>query len=75
MSVSEDIADNSSNIAVENTYVEHELSLAADHNMRKTNEMMREISQEKAVCEFYLESTNWDIDDAISMYKNMTDNL
>jgi UBA-like domain len=59
---------------VENAYVDQQLSLAADHE-RKTNEMMREISQEKAVCEFYLESTNWDMDDAISMFRNMTDNL
>jgi UBA-like domain len=74
MSASEDVADSSSYLAVENAYVEKQLAIAADHE-RKTNEMMREISQEKAVCEFYLESTNWDMDDAISMFKNMTDNL
>ena len=39
----------------------------------KIMEMMEETKQERDVCYFYLESTNWDIKEAISMYKNMTE--
>lgn len=67
-------ADDTSYIKANKSNDRQQESSVSDHD-RKTNEMMREISQEKAVCEFYLESTNWDVEDAISMYKNMTDNL
>ena len=47
--------------------------LAISDYESKINEMMSETSQERDVCYFYLESTNWDIKEAISMYKNMTE--
>lgn len=39
----------------------------------KINQMMSETKQEKDVCRFYLESTNWDLKEAIELFKSMTE--
>ena len=39
----------------------------------RINQMMSETKQEKDVCRFYLESTNWDLNEAIELFKSMTE--
>lgn len=43
------------------------------HYERKIDDMMSQTKQEKDVCCFYLESTNWDLKEAIELYKSMTE--
>ena len=37
----------------------------------QVNKMITETGQNKEVCQFYLESMDWNLEQAVSMYKNM----
>ena len=39
---------------------------------QKVLEMQKETGQDLAVCQFYLESTNWNVREAISLFQNMS---
>lgn len=43
----------------------------SDHD-QKILEMQKETSQDSAVCQFYLESTNWNVREAISLFQSMS---
>jgi hypothetical protein len=44
-----------------------------DQKIKNVEEMMKLTKQERDVCYFYLESTDWNVDDAVIMFKNMTE--
>jgi hypothetical protein len=44
-----------------------------DQKIKYVEEMMKLTNQERDVCYFYLESTDWNVENAIIMFKNMTE--
>ncbi len=43
-----------------------------ESRFKRIEEMMQQTQQEREVCLFYLESTNWNVQEAVSLFKNTT---
>ena len=43
-----------------------------ESRFKRIDEMMQQTQQEREVCLFYLESTNWDVKEAVNLFKNTT---
>ena len=43
-----------------------------ESRFKRIDEMMQQTQQEREVCLFYLESTNWNVQDAVNLFKNTT---
>jgi UBA-like domain len=43
-----------------------------DRKLHSVEDMMQQTGQERDVCYFYLESANWDVREAVNMYKTFS---
>ena len=46
--------------------------LEYETRFQRIETMMKSTNQEREVCLFYLESTNWDVNEAVNLFKNTT---